>query len=196
VSTALQSRLVHLRVRPDNKGWLDWARANGIDYRITSFIEFKPKNLYTFDPEKSEAQDTYACYRTWEFADRQLKQIPDIDKEPNARAIFAGSLSEGVAREFLAYLKVFTKIPTFTQIIANPTGIKLPSEPGHLYALSGTLGQNVDNTNISPVMECVSRLPNEFQVITLREMFRRNQTILQEQPVQDWVKLHGKEFYQ
>lgn len=196
MSTALQSRLVHIRVRPDHATWLDWARNNGIDHRITSHVEFKPGNLYTFDPSRAEVEETYACYRTWEFANRQLAQIPDITTEKNALAIFASSLGQGVAREFLAYLRYFTQIPEFSRIVADPLGVKVPSEPGHLYALTGSLGQNADASTIDPVISYVLRLPMEFQVITLREIIRRHEILLQSAPIQDWVKTHGKELYQ
>jgi hypothetical protein len=195
MSSAIKSRICHLTVRPDHDAWLNWARNNNIDFRITSHVEFKPQNLYNFDPDKSEAEDTYACYRTWEFADKQLKQIPDIKAEKNALAIFAGSLGEGVAREFLAYLTVFTLLPKFADIIANPTKIKVPTEPGQQFALAGSLGQNAAVTNIDPVMKFINRLPLEFQVITLREMLQRTMPLLQEQPVQDWLKVNGDELY-
>ena len=49
MSTALQSRLVHLELVVDSKEWGDWAARHGIHPYITSYINFKPGNLYGVD---------------------------------------------------------------------------------------------------------------------------------------------------
>lgn len=61
MSTALQSRLVHMELVVDAKEWDDWASENGIDHRITSYMKFKPGNLYTFSPDHTDK--TYASPR-------------------------------------------------------------------------------------------------------------------------------------
>lgn len=61
MSTALQSRLVHLELVVDAKEWVEWASSNEIHHHITSYINFKPGNLYTFSPNHSD--NTYACPR-------------------------------------------------------------------------------------------------------------------------------------
>lgn len=195
LSSALKSRVVHFNIRPDHAGWLDYARAEGFDERITSFIEFKPNMLYTFDPETIDTQDTYACYRTWEYTNKLLKQIGDTTNEPLLLPLFAGTLSEGPAREFIAFLRTWGSLPTVPQIVANPDKIPVPKEPGTQYALTGSLGVNANPGNIDPLMVFIKRLPIEFQVITLREIYRRNEAMLQEKAIQDWMRTNGQELH-
>jgi len=194
MSTALNSRIAHCYLTTDPKGWLTWAQGPGaIDWRITSFIEYSPKSLYTFDPDSVSLDPAYACYRTWEFANRQLCTGVD-ENTSGALQTFAGVLGEGVAREFLAYLRLGAKLPKIASIIADPTGTPLPQEPGVQFMLAGAIGQNADVTNIGPLMKYIARLPPEFQVITMREMLRRNIGLMQEKPVEQWTKDHGREF--
>ena len=61
MSTALQSRLAHLELVVDAMEWVNWAASNQIDHRITSYINFKPGNLYTFSPDHTD--NTYASPR-------------------------------------------------------------------------------------------------------------------------------------
>lgn len=61
MSTALQSRMAHLELVVDSKEWVDWASSNEIDYRITSYINFRPDALYTFSPDHTDK--TYASPR-------------------------------------------------------------------------------------------------------------------------------------
>ena len=58
-STAMQSRLCHIELEVDNEAWIEWAHTHGIDYRITSFIEFKPDLLHNFDPNHND--NTFPC---------------------------------------------------------------------------------------------------------------------------------------
>lgn len=183
MSTALQSRLVHLQLEADPTEWVNWASDNGIDHRITSFINFKPSNLYTFTPDHTDK--TYASPRTWEFTDRILKVVSEGDKD--LLPMLAGTLSEGVAREFLSFCKIHTQIPQIPQIVANPDKAKVPEEPSMLYALTGAIGNNANDTNITPLMEYVDRLPVEFQVVTLREVVRRNKALMGHATIQKWI---------
>jgi len=56
--------------------------------------------------------------RTWEFANRVMGVTADGDKE--RLAMLAGTLSEGVAREFTTFMKIYNDLPTPAQIILNP----------------------------------------------------------------------------
>ena len=183
MSTALQSRMIHFELVVDAKEWVDWASSHGIDYRITSYINFKPDALYTFSPDHTDK--TYASPRTWEFANRVL-QVAD-SSSPECLPMLAGTISEGVAREFLGFCKIHLDLPKLTEIIQSPTTIPVPSEPSILYAMTGALGANANEENVSPLMKYITRLPVEFQVVTLREMVRRNKKLIQNEAVRTWV---------
>lgn len=183
MSTALQSRLVHLELVVDSNEWVEWAEQNNIDHRITSYIKFKPGQLYTFTPDHTDK--TYACPRTWEFANRVMGVTQDGDKQ--RLAMLAGTLSEGVAREFTTFMKIYNDLPTPAQIILNPKEIRVPTEPSILFALTGSIAHNATPDNFSKLMEFIQRLPVEFQVVTMRETIRRNKAMMSHAAVQKWI---------
>lgn len=183
MSTALQSRMAHLELVVDAKEWVEWASSNGIDHRITSYINFKPDALYTFSPDHTDK--TYASPRTWEFANRVL-QVAD-SSSPECLPMLAGTISEGVAREFLGFCKIHLDLPKLTEILQSPTTIPVPTEPSILYAMTGALGANANENNVGPLMKYITRLPVEFQVVTLREVVRRNKKLIQNEAVRNWV---------
>lgn len=191
MSTALQSRLVHMELRVDAKEWGDWAASTGIDHRITSYINFKPGNLYTFQPDHTD--NTYASPRTWEFADRVLK-VTDLDS-PHILPMLAGTISEGVAREFLSFCKNFANLPTIAEIIRSPETLPIPREPSILFALTGSLSHNASNDNFDDLMKFIKRLPLEFQVVCLRETVRRNKAMLANGAVQKWIAHNATELF-
>lgn len=192
MSTALQSRLVHLELVADAQEWIKWASANDIDYRITSFIEFKPSNLYTFSPDHTDK--TYASPRTWEFADRIMKVTVDVASKESL-ALLSGTLSEGVAREFMAFCKIHDELPTISEIVANPENIKMPNEPSILYALTGSVGSNAEPQNIKALLKFINRMPAEFQVVTLREAIRRNKALMADPEMQAWINKNANQLF-
>ena len=183
MSTALQSRLVHLQLVVDHEEWVNWAMENGIDHRITDFIKFKPGDLYTFKPDHTDK--TYACPRTWEFANRVI-QSEGVDST-SSLPMLAGTLSEGVAREFIGFCKHYETLPKMVDILNSPKTIKVPEEPAVLFALTGSISHNANEKNIGNLMDFVNRLPVEFQVVTLREIVRRKKEMLTNPAIQKWV---------
>ena len=191
MSTALQSRLAHLELVIDSNEWVKWAAENQIDHRITSYINFKPTSLYTFSPDHTDK--TYAAPRTWEFANRVLK-VSDIAHK-DCLPMLAGVISEGVAREFLNFCKIFSSLPKIESIIASPTGIDMPSEPSVLYAITGAIGYNATMDNFGSLMKFIERMPLEFQVVCLRETVRRNKAITGHPSVQKWTASTAMEYF-
>jgi hypothetical protein len=191
MSTALQSRLVHLEVKVDREIWLEWAGANGIDHRITSFVNWKPELLYNFKPDSEDR--TYASPRTWEFSNRLLQTI-DLESHAGL-ALLAGTVGEGVAREFISFSRIHNDLPTIDQIIRNGDTLAVPSDPGTLFALSGAIGAHATEENVTALMKFVNRMSVDFQVVTLREMIRRNKKLLQNAEVGLWAARNADELF-
>jgi len=182
LSTALQSRLVHLELKIDHLAWLEWAIANNIDHHITDYVKFKPGVLFTFKADHTDK--TYACPRTWEFANRLLNTVGIQD--PSILPLLTGTLSEGVAREFIGFTKIYDKLPKISTILATPEIAPIPEEPSWLFALTGSLSHNATKSNLSQLMKYIVRLPVEFQVVTLREVVRRNKELLGHAAILGW----------
>lgn len=183
MSTAMQSRLVHLELIVDYKEFNDHAASEGWDHRITSHINFKPGNLFTFKPDHSD--HTYGCPRTWEFANEVLKVVEPRD--PDFLPMLAGTLSEGLAREFIAFCKISDTLPKIGEIVLKPETVNVPVEASILFALTGSISHHATTDNIKPLMKYVRRLPVEFQVVCVRETIRRNKPLIKEPALQQWI---------
>lgn len=192
MSTALQSRMVHLSLRMDVKEWLEWAMDHNLDFRITSYIAFKNTALYTFKPDHTD--HTYASPRTWEFADRILKSVKDINKS-TVRPLLSGAVSEGVAHEFLEFCKIENELPKFTSICVDPLSTHVPAEPSVLFLLSGAIASQAEPNNMDNVIKYVMRMPAEFQVVCLREAIKRNMKLMGHAGIQKWVASNGAKLF-
>ncbi|MHA1754665.1 MAG: ATP-binding protein, partial [Candidatus Odinarchaeia archaeon] len=116
LSTAMQSRLIHLEIKADLSAWVNWAMQNDIDYRIIAFLQFKPDLLHKFNPSHNDI--TFPCPRTWHFLSKLIKNWKTI---PNTKLpLLTGTVSEGVGIEFKIFCDIFTTLPKIEDIIANP----------------------------------------------------------------------------
>lgn len=172
LSTALQSRLVHIELKLSKKDFMDYAVKAGLDHRITGFLDFQPSKLSTFSPDHSDK--TFACPRTWEFASRLIKGVPESELPLK---LLAGTIGKGVAIEFVTYAQNYAQIPSYGSIVARPDDVVLPYESGPRYAVISMLLSKIDQKDFVPVMKYVKRFPPEMQVIYFRGMMRRTPKI-------------------
>lgn len=178
MSTALISRFAMFEMQLSHKDWMDWAVSNGIDYRITSYLNFKPTHLYQF---KADATDPYACPRTWEMLSKIInpKGIPKPTKEIHL-AVLASLIGEGVAREFMAFLELQDKLPKFEDIVAKPESTVMPTELGVQWAIMGMIAHNINVTNANQVCKYLDRFSDELKVVCTREIRMRHPKLLDE----------------
>lgn len=191
MGTALQSRLVHFEARSDLKSWLNWAERNDIDWRITSFLRFRPDLLNNFDPDHEDK--TFACERTWDFLNRMVHPLPKIDRD--LRPLVAGTVGQGPAMEFIGYQAIQGQVATYEDVVKNPVGAPVPDEPSAQFAVSGMLASSTQKADLERVMTYVQRLPGEFQFCMAQAMFRRNPDYLDEPSMLDWLNVAGEEFF-
>ena len=181
-STAMQSRLVHLKLKINPDHWIEWADENDVDYRVKGFIQFRPELLHKFDPNHNDV--TYASPRTWAFLSKIINSWENISH--NKLPIIAGTVGTGAAFEFTGFCKEYDKLPKFSDLINNPESIPISEEPSTLYAISSLIGSKTDKTNIEKLMKLINRLPTEFQVITLQSIVRADKSMLKVEPIKIW----------
>ncbi len=192
ISTPMQSRLAHFELAVDQPDWMKWAAKEQIDFRIRSFIGFKPDMLYMFQPDHNLT--TYPSPRTWEFMSRLLKPYQGVipsEKMP----LMASVVEEYAAMEFWTYSKVFQSLLTTSQIINDPSGVKIPEEPSVQYALAGSLGQKMDNVNAGPLLTFLKRMPIEMQVLSLQGSCRRDGSLMAHKDVDQWFDKYSKDLF-
>jgi MoxR-like ATPase len=59
MSTAMQSRLIHLEMEVSLDDWKDWAYKNNVDSRIIAYVNHLPNKLHDFSPDHNDK--TFPC---------------------------------------------------------------------------------------------------------------------------------------
>jgi len=177
-STAMKSRLVHLQMELNHKEWLeDVAYVQGYDERIIAFLNYRPNYLMDFDPDSKER--TFCCPRTWEFVNRLLGAVGVLNDED--ASLLAGTITSGVAVEFVQFTKVYASMVSIKDIVADPTGTKVPTDNATKYAVVSHMMEHVNKNNFSALVTYIERFDITFQILFFRSVMKR-QPLLRSEP--------------
>lgn len=193
LSTAMQSRLVHLELETPLLEWVKWASNNGIADSVIGFVQHRPELLHNFQPDHSD--HTFPCHRTWEFVSKIEQSPVKASSLELLKKIISGTVGPGAAVEYLAFKEYYKEIPSSQEILTNPGGTAVPSSNGMLYALSTMFYSFTTVDNAYKVMEYISRMPIEFQIVSMRSIQNKNLDILTAPSVKEWIRQYGKELY-
>lgn len=175
MSTALKSRMIHFELNINKDEWIDWAINNNFDKRIIGFIEFMPSRLQQFDPSKVDT--TFACPRTWEFLNKLISNVPNISED--YRPMISGTISEGVAAEFISFASLYENLPNISEIVKNPSEVAVPKDGGTRYAVITHLWDYTTVDNLSKILEYTNRFDIEYQIVFLRGLKNKDNNFLQ-----------------
>lgn len=166
----LRNRFVHLTFEVDSADWSNWAISNKIWPEVIAFIRFRPELLNQFDKDAF----AFPTPRSWEFLSKILDSAPDPSIE---HEMFAGTVGDGAATEFSAFLRMFRELPSIDAILMSPTTERVPEDPGAQYAVASALARCASDLNFDRICLYLDRMPTEFRVLTVRDAMLREPAI-------------------
>ena len=91
--------------------------------------------------------------------------------------MFAGTVGDGAATEFSAFLRMFRDLPSIDAILMSPTTERVPEDPGAQYAVASALARCATDINFDRICLYLDRMPTEFRVLSVHDATLRDQTI-------------------
>ncbi len=176
---------VELEVSLDD--WTQWALQNGVHPEVVAFIRFRPAHLNNYDPQ----QEVNATPRSWVLGVSKCYGV--IPKELEFET-FKGEVGEGVAAEFMAFLKIYRNMPNPDAILLDPKKAKLPDgkdAAATMYALCGALAHRAKSNNLERALTYIRRMPPEFSVLFMRDAVNRDETLSTTKAYIDWASKEG-----
>lgn len=165
--TPLTNKFIHLDFEVDCEELIAYAIKRQWSPFIIAWFRFRPALVYSFNPDNAGKQ--FASPRTYEYASDLLTR-GEIEEEVEFD-LLKGTLGEGVATEFVAFLKICRNLPDPDHIIANPTTAKVPTaDPATAYALVGVLSRKATEKNIEAIFQYIDRMDKEYSVLFVRDI--------------------------
>lgn len=103
-------------------------------------------------------------------------ETPILDEDA---PLYAGTITSGVATDFVQFSKVFKNLVTFETVCANPHGAAIPEDISAMWATVTRMMERVTDDSLEPVMEYISRYELQMRVLGMRSVLIKNP---------DWVK--------
>ena len=187
MSTALANRFIHIDYEVNIDDWTKWALDSNIDSNVIAFIKWKPELLAPkFDPNSSEK--AFATPRTWEFA----STIVEMHLGVMTHELLEGTIGKGAAAEFMAFLKIQTRLPDLDDILIRNKNI-VPKEVDLKYALVAALATRAKGPQqYERLLQYSEELPEEFNVLMVKLMIAKDEQSLMLCPSRnEWAKKHA-----
>lgn len=175
LSTAMQSRVVHLEMQVNFEEWLyDVALKENYDSRIIAYLSQFPSKLMDFRPDHKDK--TFCCPRTWEFVNRMItgKVVTDGDA-----MLLAGTITSGTAVDFVQFCKIYMNLITIDQILADPTKCPLPGDQNMRWATITHMMEKVNDKNFAQLCTYADRFDVSFRILFYRSTLVRNPALRQ-----------------
>jgi hypothetical protein len=131
MSAALANRFCHLDVRPDIEGWVRWAQGADVHPDVVAFLRFRPQ---LFLDMKGDLERGWPSPRSWERVGLETALAGALDPA-TFRALLAGLVGPGAAREYLAFREWQRELPAVGEMLAGRAPLVVPERPDRRYAL-------------------------------------------------------------
>lgn len=180
----LGNRLTRVPLEASLDDWTQWALTNNVKSEVIAFIRFRPELLSAYEPN----QEINATPRAWvEGVSAALGAISPVLEFP----VFSGDVGEGPASEFLAFLKIYRKLPNIDTILLNPKKADVPTDPATIYSVCGAIVSRVTTNNFDKAMTYVRRLPAEYSVLFVKDATAKNPELCHTKEFIDWASKEG-----
>jgi len=175
----LINRWTEATLQPTLKGFLEVSAVLGMTALTQAFAKRNEVLLFTGKvPEKQGP---------W-MTQRSLHGLDDIFKEALAQGVpldsgvmltaAAGTVGEGPAKQYIAFMKHRSRVPTVSKVVADPIGCEIPGELDALTFLIFDLASKTTIANIGALTTYVKRMPADLAVTYFHAATSRDEDLV------------------
>lgn len=171
--TPLRDRKSEVELITNFDEWVNYAIENNLKSEIIAFLNFRSDYLNKVDNDREVKPITP---RGW-FRVNKLLTETDLKDLNDVRLIVSSAIGEGVAREFIAFLKLSSKID-LDEILKNPESVNEIKQTDLIYSLiSGLVNRFTQKPeSLNNILKVCGNLSTEFGVLTLKMLKGNNET--------------------
>lgn len=164
VGTAINSRVTHIELTSDVDFYIHKIIPMlNMDYRIAGYLSYNNTHLNDFDPMNED--HSFCCERTWSAVSKIIEGEKDLNQW---LPLIAGTISPGVASDFVNFCNIFKTLISVDDIVKNPMGIQIPTDAQSTWALVTYLTRKVTDDNFLDLFDFISRLSMQYQIMFMR----------------------------
>jgi hypothetical protein len=186
----LINRRLEIDITDDIASWENWALRHHVHPSIVAFGVSNPQIVF---PEKlPEKQGPFCTPRSLVKAGELLVAMAedggDLPVDPDAVESVAAGVGAAAAGQLFATLKLEADLPDLKTIVNAPTIARLPMAPDARMLVCYKLASVTDESNVTPVVTYIERLPADFAACYAKALVTRKPGLAPHKAIQDWCK--------
>lgn len=191
------ARRTLLRISPSVDGFLMYVDKpythQGKQYQVMpvtkAWAKSHPAEVFEDEPKE---QGPWCNPRQLVAADRYMQakfaSTGKRELDPLAIEVLAGTVGMGVTTSLGAHLSFALSLPQLEDVVADPMGTDVPKKPDLQMLMAYEMAGRVDKSQLSPVVQYISRLPKDMSVTFVSALLRRDYRQFANEPaMQAWV---------
>lgn len=181
LAPALANRFIHIEMECSQEDWDAWAARNDISDITRAFIRFRPALIHNMEARKTGM--AFPSPRSWAFADDIVKQRLGVTEELE---LLKGTVGEGAAVEYLAFMKTARELPSASEILLSPDTAPVPTSPAAKHAVVVMLERRAEPKNFKQCMIYIQRLDVEYQTAFMHGITKHKRELCSAKEYVDW----------
>lgn len=181
LAPALANRFIHIEMECSQEDWDAWAAQNDISDITRAFIRFRPALIHNMEARKTGM--AFPTPRSWAFADDIVKQRLGVTEELE---LLKGTVGEGAAVEYLAFMKTARELPSSSEILLSPDTAPVPTSPAAKHAVVVMLERRAEPKNFKQCMIYIQRLDVEYQTAFMHGITKHKRELCSAKEYVDW----------
>lgn len=186
------NRLSIMDVRPpDVDDWLLWAAEHDIQPQIMAFAKINPQVVFG-TPDLTANDKPYCTPRSLAALAAVAHNWPgNIDGLVADRAglvVAQGFIGEGAMAELRGVLTMAAKLPTYDEIVKDPTKAKVPTSPNEQYAAVMMVAMRAKVEHGNEVVQYLTRFQPNMGVVGMAALVKRDTRMTQVAAMGQWLR--------
>lgn len=188
------NRRMEIHISDDIEAWTDWATQPGADGEpkvLPLTVAFANQNPHiVFADGVPDKQGPWCTPRSLVMLDRMLRSIADGDRmpdDPGAVELASGLVGGGAAAQYFAFIRLEREMPKYETIVKDPKKVKVPEKPDAQMLVAYNLAHRISESDASPVVQYIERMPKEFAVTFAKAACRRNPNLVNTPAFSAWA---------
>lgn len=142
--------------------WVDnFAMPQNLDPIMIQYLRYAQKAATPVFDQYDANADFSPTPRQWEL----VSKVPGCLPDSLFYAAVAAKVGDGPAAGYTAFRGMYMNLVSYEDVVLDPKGAPVPEKLDCLYAITGSLANNVTANTIDRVVEYIGRLPKDFEVM-------------------------------
>lgn len=155
-----------VELNPSVDDWGAWALDNDVPPELVAFVRFRPDLMTSPGAVTNDIINRPSPRTVTNLGKLFAAGLDGVE-------VLSGAAGTGFAAEFVGFIRVWKSLPDMDGILLDPMAAKVPTEMAALYAVATGLASRTTQDNGGRVVKYLSRLPEEFSVLGMRDALRR-----------------------